>query len=198
MSFEKEKYIVVKNVLNSQIIEFLKIQTKMLEDVLTINNNSQSSKFLFNDIQIKECFSFYSPLFSESLLVLLQPIIEEKTGKKLFPTYSYVRIYYKNAILEKHTDRNSCEYSASICIKNDREPWIFWLKNIQDNNTCISLEEGDLLIYKGNELEHWREKYNNNEHIQFFLHYVDINGINSEWKYDKRNTLGQQLNEKSK
>ena len=65
MSFEKEKYIVVKNVLNSQIIEFLKIQTKMLEEVLTSNNNSQTSDFLFNDIQIKECFSFYSPLFSE-------------------------------------------------------------------------------------------------------------------------------------
>jgi hypothetical protein len=192
MSFEQEKYTVVKNVLNSQIIEFLKIQTKMLEHVLITNNNGHLSDFLFNDNQIKECFSFYSPLFSESLLVLLQPIIEQITGKKLLPTYSYVRIYYKNAILEKHTDRNSCEYSASICIKNDKEPWDFWIKNIHDDNTCISLEEGDLIIYKGKELEHWREKYNNNEHIQFFLHYVDSNGINSEWKYDKRKMLGQQ------
>jgi hypothetical protein len=69
MSFEKEKYIIVKNVLNSQTIEFLKIQTKMLEGVLTSNNNGLASDFLFNDNQIKECFSFYSPLFSESLLV---------------------------------------------------------------------------------------------------------------------------------
>jgi hypothetical protein len=196
MSFEQEKYIVVKNVLNSQTIEFLKIQTKMLEEVLTSNNNSVPSDFLFNDDQIKECFSFYSPLFSESLLVLLQPMIEQIIGKKLLPTYSYIRIYYKNAILKKHTDRNSCEYSASICIKNDKEPWKFWIKNIHDNNTCISLEEGDLIIYKGNELEHWREKYNNNEHIQFFLHYVDKDGINSEWKYDKRKTLGQQNSNK--
>ena len=196
MSFKKDKYIVVKNVLNLQTIEFLKIQTKMLEGVLNNSNNSNSSDFLFNDVQIKECFSFYSPLFSESLLVLLQPIIEQIIGKKLLPTYSYIRIYYKNAILEKHTDRNSCEYSASICIKNDIEPWNFWIKNIHDNNTCISLEEGDLIIYKGNELEHWREKYNNNEHIQFFLHYVNRDGINSEWKYDKRKTLGQQLSNK--
>jgi hypothetical protein len=123
----------------------------------------------------------------------LQPIIEKITGKRLLPTYSYIRIYYKNAILEKHTDRDSCEYSASICIKNDREPWNFWLKNIHDNNTCISLEEGELIIYKGNELEHWREKYNNNEHIQFFLHYVDRDGKNSEWKFDKRKKLGQQI-----
>ena len=193
MSFKKDKYIVVKNVLNLQTIEFLKIQTKMLEGVLNNSNNSNSSDFLFNDVQIKECFSFYSPLFSESLLVLLQPIIEEKIGKKLLPTYSYIRIYYKNAILKRHTDRDSCEYSASICIKNDINPWDFWLKNIHNEDISISLKEGDLIIYKGNELEHWREKYENNEHIQFFLHYVDINGINSHLKYDKRKLLGQQL-----
>ena len=193
MSFKKDKYIVVKNVLNLQTIEFLKIQTKMLEGVLNNSNNSNSSDFLFNDVQIKECFSFYSPLFSESLLVLLQPIIEQIIGKKLLPTYSYIRIYYKNAILKRHTDRDSCEYSASICIKNDINPWDFWLKNIHNEDISISLKEGDLIIYKGNELEHWREKYENNEHIQFFLHYVDINGINSHLKYDKRKLLGQQL-----
>lgn len=196
MSFEQDKYIIVQNVLNIETLELLKIQIKMLETVLNNNNNSLPSDFLFNDNQIKESFSFYSPLFSEALLVLLQPMIEQRTGKKLLPTYSYVRIYYKNAILKRHTDRNSCEYSATICIKNDKEPWDFWIKNIHNKDISISLKEGDLIIYKGNELEHWREKYNNNEHIQFFLHYVDSDGINSDWKYDKRKSLGCQINNK--
>jgi len=56
-------------------------------------------------------------------------------------------------------------------------------------NDKVVLEPGDLVCYKGIELEHWREKFNapeNSWHSQAFLHYVDINGPFSEYKYDKR------------
>ena len=56
-----------------------------------------------------------------------------------------------------------------VCIIQLRSYAHFWIKNIHHDNTCISLEEGDLIIYKGKELEHWREKYNGKEQIQVFL-----------------------------
>ena len=67
--------------------------------------------------QVANSFAYYGSLASDSVLVLLKPLIEEKVGKRLHPTYSYLRIYYKDADLKRHTDRPSCEYSATLCIQ---------------------------------------------------------------------------------
>ena len=49
------------------------------------------------------------------------------------------------------------------------------------------LEEGDAMVYKGCEVEHWREPYNEGTKLaQVFLHYVDANGPHAEWKNDKK------------
>ena len=48
-----------------------------------------------------------------------------------------------------------------------------------------------MLIYKGNELEHWREKFNGENCGQVFLHYNDLNTENSKENiFDKRPHLG--------
>jgi hypothetical protein len=112
--------------------------------------------------------------------------IEKITNKLLFPTYSYLRIYYKNSILNKHIDRDSCEYSATICIKNDTEPWDIWFETKDNTEKQIFLNPGDMIVYKGMELPHWRNKYENEEQIQVFLHYVDQFGSYKDFKYDKR------------
>jgi hypothetical protein len=52
------------------------------------------------------------------------------------------------------------------------------------------LEPGDMSIYTGCEVEHWREPYEGNQQIQLFLHYVDANGVHKDWKFDKRPFLG--------
>ena len=57
-----------------------------------------------------------------------------------------------------------------------------------------------MAIYRGIELEHWREKFEAPEgswHVQAFLHYVDANGPHSEWEYDKRISIGHLNNSNS-
>jgi len=120
----------------------------------------------------------------------MQEKIEKVVDKYLFPTYSYLRIYYKNSILEKHTDRPCCEYSATICITNDKKPWDIWFETYSGEKLSISLYPGDIIIYKGIELPHWRNIYEQEEQIQVFLHYVDQNGPYKEYKFDKRQMLG--------
>ncbi len=192
MSFKENKYVVVRDVLSKETITLLQHQSKMLEDVMCYNNNTLPELFPFGDPQTKNSFSYYSALFTESLLLILKPVMEQNLGIELFPTYSYMRIYYKDAILKKHTDRRSCEYSATLCIKcNTETPWPIFFNS---NNTDISviLNEGDLCIYKGDELTHWREPCIYDNHIQFFLHFVDANGKYADFKYDKRQLLGVQ------
>lgn len=192
MTFTDKKYVVVRDVLSAETISLLQYQSKMLEDVMCYNNNTLPQLFTFGDIQSPNSFSYYGALFTESLLLVLQPVIEAHVGVELFPTYSYMRIYYKDAILARHTDRTSCEYSATLCIQCDKEnPWtISFHSNGLD--VPLVLNAGDLCIYKGDELPHWRDKCSYDNHIQIFLHFVGKNGPFSDFKFDKRPKLGIQ------
>jgi PKHD-type hydroxylase len=67
----------------------------------------------------------------------------------------------------------------------------FYVKNISE----IKMNVGDCVIYKGCEKYHWRDEFKGKWQVQVFLHYVDKNGINSEWKYDKRQELGTEKNQ---
>ena len=190
MTFKENKYVIMRDVLSKETVSLLQYQSKMLEDVLCFNNNTLPGLFPFGDIQCPKSFAYYGSLFTESLLLLLKPIVEEQIGVELYPTYSYMRIYYKDAILAKHTDRESCQYSVTICIKCDPiNPWPISFNSNRDD-ISLALNQGDLCIYKGDELTHWREPCSYDNHIQFFLHFVDINGKYSDFKYDKRHFLG--------
>jgi hypothetical protein len=57
------------------------------------------------------------------------------------------------------------------------------------------LKPGDLAIYRGCDLSHWRDqfKHTNDDvwHVQGFFHFVDANGPCAEFKHDKRNSIGE-------
>jgi hypothetical protein len=120
----------------------------------------------------------------------LLPFMETQTNKKLYPTYSYGRIYFQNAVLEVHKDRPSCEYSATVAIETNGQPWEIYFQGLDGKVNSVLLNDGDLCIYLGTQVHHWREKFNGNKYMQLFLHYVDKNGPHVEWAYDKRPMLG--------
>jgi hypothetical protein len=55
----------------------------------------------------------------ETLLMKMLPIMKERTGLDLIPTYSYARVYEKGAILKRHKDRPSCEISTTLNLGGD-------------------------------------------------------------------------------
>jgi hypothetical protein len=68
-------------------------------------------------------------------------------------------------------------------------------KNIHKPNAPqgikIDLKPGDMLIYSGCELEHWREPFTGNICGQVFLHYNHLNGKFAKSNlFDKRPMLG--------
>jgi hypothetical protein len=54
----------------------------------------------------------------------------------------------------------------------------------------VDLKPGDMLIYKGMELEHWREPFEGEDCIQVFLHYNKTSKEAELNKFDKRPHLG--------
>jgi hypothetical protein len=152
----------------------------------------------FEDGQVPYSFPHYSFYAFEALMVELQPAMETVIGKKLHPCYTYARIMYAGADMKVHTDRPSCQYSTTACIDYDtKDPYPIYIKNYAGKTSAVIMEPGDMLIYHGTDLEHWREQYQGREHIQAFLHYVDARGKYKDYKYDHRPMLGLGADTKS-
>lgn len=133
----------------------------------------------------------YADPLIESLATLSHPKMEKITGLELLPTYTYFRLYKPGDTLKPHIDRVACEISVSICLGYD-------YKDVTDNyrwgifieGSHLLLDIGDAVIYKGIEVEHWREEFvagKESWHAQAFLHYVDKNGPYAEHIWDRIN-----------
>ena len=113
-------------------------------------------------------------------------------GLKLYPAYTYARIYKKGDILKRHKDRFSCEISTTMNLGGDN--WPIYLEpsgEIGKKGIKINLKVGDMLIYKGCDLEHWREKFKKKECVQVFLHYNNSKTPKAKDNlFDKRPHLG--------
>ena len=130
----------------------------------------------------------------DRLLEYCLPYFEQASGLKLYPTYSYARLYSQHGEeLKIHRDRAACEISATITLGFEGDVWAIYMGDHEDktNGTKIEMDVGDAVMYRGMDKWHWREPYFEGKwQAQVFLHYVDQNGPHAEWKYDKRESLG--------
>jgi hypothetical protein len=175
-----DKYKVIKNFLTKEEIGLLKIYCD-------ISHRFNYTQFDQQQNNIGDT-AFYADYLMESLMLNKKKIMEEHLKFKVLPTYSFWRMYTQGAELVKHKDRPSCEYSVTIQIGHD--PKHKWSIFIEDKE--ITLDDGDAVIYKGCEVEHWREPYEGDWHAQVFLHYVKEDGPNKDWVMDKRSYWGTQ------
>lgn len=133
----------------------------------------------------------YGDLLSESLLVGYQKLFEEIGGCSLYPSFSFMRLYYRNSSLEKHKDRVGSEFAVSIAIDYDTEDsWPLHVEDLNGKEHALKLNRGDLVLYRGCDLMHWREPYQGKSSLQLFLFYVDAEGPMKDFKFDSRKQLG--------
>ena len=189
MSFEQNKYQVIRNAISYDLANFCFNYFLLKRDAIKFmyDNNFIAENGMhgtWKDEQVPGVYSIYADHVMETLLVKTLPVMKEKTGLDLLPTYSYARVYEKGSILEKHKDRPSCEVSTTINLGGDL--WSIYVEGIK-----IDLNPGDMLIYAGCELEHWREPFEGNICGQVFLHYNHVDGPFAKTNlYDKRPLLG--------
>jgi predicted 2-oxoglutarate/Fe(II)-dependent dioxygenase YbiX len=148
-----------------------------------------------------------APVF-DSLLEQLLPHFETASGKRLFPTYAYARLYKPGEELKIHTDRPACQISATLTLGFEGDVWPIYVGDYAEegqgrkavsehgkevwltNEAEIKMDVGDAVLYYGMDKVHWRNKYTEGQwQAQVFLHYVDADGPHAEWKYDKRPKL---------
>ena len=181
----RNDYELLTNAVPAEICKLCAIQYEMQESCCSIiyPNTSMADMSL-------NSFARYAPLCFEALSVYLLPIIEKIVGEELFPVYSYARIYRTGSRLDPHFDRSSSEISVSICIEKDDQDWPLFIKSDQGIIHEIHLNQGDIVIYKGNAQEHWRDEFTGKKQIQCFLQYVRAKGNLAWLKWDTRPSLG--------
>ena len=169
--FTLKGFIVVKNIIDT---------SELYKSMLKIKDQGQK------DEQCPLSDSFYNGEIID-LHVDLLPSIEKCTGLKLFKTYCYSRIYPKGEILRVHSDRDACEISATLCIGYKGNSWGLWIVDYDEEPHCVELLAGDIMIYHGIDLKHWRSRNKvSYDHIQGFMHYVNQNGLFANLENDKR------------
>ena len=211
MSFKKNKYQVIRGAISKEVADiayrYLQISAEadnwMLKNGVTHAGNKLVGNF--KDNQVPGSYAKYGDRLMETLLIKTIDVMQKKTGLKLVPTYSYTRLYKKGNILRRHKDRPSCEISTTLCLGGDH--WPIYLdptggdyvideyKNIHKPGAPkgleVNLKPGDMLIYSGCKLEHWREPFQGQLCGQVFLHYNHADGPFAKTNlYDKRPMLG--------
>ena len=198
--FKNKKYTVIRQAISKDLAVFVANYFSMQKQVYdTCREAGYISPFENiighyegSDEQIPNTYSQYSNIAMENLMLKCQPKMEEVTDLKLYPAYTYARIYKKGDVLKRHKDRFSCEISTTMNLGGD--PWPIYLEpsgEIDKKGIKVDLKSGDMLVYSGCELEHWRNKFKGKECIQVFLHYNNCKTLGArDNMFDKRPHLG--------
>lgn len=195
--FNINNYMVVKKAISTEMAKFIydyiclrrKIAGYLFEEKL-IPAFTQHFGY-WGDGQVDNTYHVYGDTVMEILLLKLKPLMEKQIEQELIEMYSYCRIYKKDAVLDRHKDRTSCEISITLNLGGDL--WPIYLDPTKGKNQSgikIELNAGDMLIYRGCILEHWRESFQGNDCAQVFLHYNIKNENSEKIKYDKREFIG--------
>ena len=198
--FKKNKYVVIKQAISKDLAAFIANYFSIKKQVY---DTCRQARFISPyevllgeyegaDGQIPHTYSHYSDIAMETLMLKCQTMMEKTTGLKLTPAYTFARIYKHGDILKRHKDRFSCEISTTMNLAGD--PWSIYLEPSGKEGLKgikVDLKPGDMLVYSGCELEHWRNKFKGKEHIQVFLHYNNKKTPGAkENMFDKRPHLG--------
>ena len=208
--FKDKKYQIIKQAIPYDLANFIFNYFLLKRDAVDFmyKNNIIYDNGMFgtwSDKQVPNTYSHYADMVMETLMMKVLPKMKEETGLELIPTYSYARLYKTGDILKRHKDRPSCEISTTLNLGG--APWPIFIDGTGSDNVVdeyknihkpgapkgikVDLNPGDMLIYSGCELEHWREPFEGDLCGQVFLHYNHADGRFAKSNlYDKRPMLG--------
>jgi hypothetical protein len=204
--FKQNKWVKINNFINQETAAILYHHVQMNAKRLVFyeelyGEDIEEKHGTFKDFQAVGDFSRYGDPIFDVLLELSIPKLKELTGLDLYPNHSYHRLYTSGAILKRHVDNPACEISVTVClgynvsnIDSNVYPdynWPIYVKDHTNKEIPIRLNPGDMLIYHGEDLEHWREAFLGLNQAQLFMHYNELGGkYDDSIRYDSRPMLG--------
>ena len=140
--------------------------------------HTRIGSFHLGDPQVSRRYAAYNEPVTRFFHQQLNNAVSGLTGARVKPSYVYWASYQSGSELLKHTDREQCEYSITLCIDASPEPqsetpWPIQLDS-PNGHVCIYQRIGDGLLYRGRTIPHYRDRLPSGlTSTSIFFHYVD-------------------------
>jgi hypothetical protein len=140
--------------------------------------HTRAGSFVLGDDQVARRHVAHNEGVARFFHTQLTGAVSDIANTLVKPSYAYLAAYESGSVLERHLDREQCEYSITLCIDATPEPaaqvpWPLQL-DVADGALRIWQYLGDSLLYRGRSLPHYRdplaEGYSS---TSLLLHYVD-------------------------
>lgn len=102
----------------------------------------------------------------------LSNLVQSVANTPLKPSYCYMSVYPKGSVLTKHTDRAQCIWNASITFARTHGIWPIHVDG-HKGPASIHADIGEVIVYRGTEIPHWRDALPEGKATVCFFHFVD-------------------------
>lgn len=129
------------------------------------------------DLQSPRRYVAYNDPVARSFHHQITAALSALAGEPLQPSYVYLASYLSGAELKKHTDREQCEFSVTLCLDFSPEPALAtpWPIRLDTPRGTVTVYQalGDGLAYRGTRLPHYRDALpEGHTSTSIFFHYV--------------------------
>jgi hypothetical protein len=138
----------------------------------------RSGRIPLGDSQCSRRYGIHSEPAARFFHHQLGCVVGAFVGRKVKPSYVYAACYQEGAELAKHTDREQCKFSLTLCLDYTPEPqlatpWPLHLES-RSGRTTVFQALGDALLYFGCEVPHYRTRLlPGHTSTSIFFHYVE-------------------------
>jgi|MDSW01.2.fsa_nt_gb hypothetical protein len=175
----------IQNFLKPELVEFL---TNYIYLCKKVSETSNTNKYLEGDGQVSGAkFVTYGDIAIDSLLETYFPKIQEVWDKKLYPSFTYARIYGAGTGLDMHRDRIGSDVTCSVKLSGPPFPFVInGEEGSAERPQHYIISQGDALVWNGNKYTHGHSDEISDEGLHLLLICTEY----EDHMYDKRKHLG--------
>jgi hypothetical protein len=140
--------------------------------------HTRSGSFKLGDGQVARRYYAHNEAASCFIHCQLTGAVSDIARTLVKPSYSYLAAYESGSVLERHTDREQCEFTVTLCVDATPEPqaqvpWPIQL-DVPEGAMRIWQYVGDGLLFRGRQLPHYRDMLpEGSTSTSLLLHYVN-------------------------
>lgn len=129
----------------------------------------------------------------DTFALMSTPLVSQITSMNTSVCYSECRIYTHDDHVLPHMDAPHLSHTVTMFLGGEyQQLWPMWIQKPDVHKTpqLIALEEGDAVIYQGNQVHHWRDHFEGTNYYELTMHFVESHGAYAHHKYDSRPYIG--------
>lgn len=126
---------------------------------------------LVRDTQVARRVNMHNAALFRVIHRQLTALVAQVVTEAIKPSYCYLSKYEPGAVLEKHVDRPQCRWNASVQFARTDKIWPIYVERNGESIEILA-DLGEVVIYQGSELPHWRDALPMGTATICFFHFV--------------------------